>query len=503
MVLQTPSRQASGSGPASTSVASSVDELPAQRRKSAGSLNKFFASLANDAHGLGKGTLSPGASAEEVGTQLGLNVEHALYHALSHGTGDPNEAYRTQLRAILFNVKKNDDLRDGVLNGTITGYDLASMSPADMASREQQLRDAKLKEEQEKQHIIIQDSGPRIRRTHKGDEYIDETQQVAAEPEETYRPVRRRESNLGQSAGEVTSPTVQSPDGPLSPTGKPLAVDTRARPRPTTEPERKSSQPFNIQSVWSSVQGSPDGDRPTFPQIPYQPSVAPQKTEPGEADPDIDALLKDEDVESPPYSPKSYEEDSSIVWRGSINMPPIPRFQCYGKQAAGAEVENIDLTWQQLIPSVLTIEGRIEPGKANSYLCGLQYSNSSDVVVVSFHPADTPNDRKHFGALFEYFKTRNRYGVGINPSNPAIKDIYLIPLEAGSTNKPELLSLLENDSVEIPATEDILIVPFVIRKSEPNPPPTPRDAQPVTASPIVGYPPSQAPPQAPAGECAG
>lgn len=485
-VIQTPSRQSSRSEVSHGLVASSADELPTQRKSVATNLIKHFSQDAVGAQKQGTYSIPAGETAHGIGTQLGLSVEHALYHILCQGTGDPNDAYKSQVRTILFNVKKNDALRDGLLNGSITGQNLAKMSPEDMASREQQLRDAKLKQEQEKQHVIVQEQGPRIRRTHKGDEYVDETQQIAAEPDVSNAPVRRRDSGLDQDMGDMRSPTATSPGARRSPDAKPLSINTQARPRPSTEPERKSSQAFNIQDVWSSVQGSPDGERGTFPQIPYQSGAQPQKTNQTEADPDIDALLKDEDVESPPYSPKSFDGDNTIIWRGSVNMSPVAKFQGSARKAAGADVENLGLTWQQLIPDILTIEGRIDPARADSYLCGLRYSSTSDVIVVSLRASENPTDRHQFSVLFNYFKTRNRYGVGVNPSNPAIKDIYLIPLEAGSEKKPELLQLLDNDKIETPIQEDMLLVPFVIKTSELNANATPREHHPIAASPIAG-----------------
>ncbi len=453
---------------------------------------RLFSTEAVNAQKQGKFGIPAGQTADGIGAQLGLSVEHALYQTLSHGSGEPNDAYKSQVRTIIFNVKKNDALRDGLLDGSITGQHLARMSPEDMASREQQLRDAKIKQEQEKQHVIVQEQGPRIRRTHKGEEYVDETQQIAAEPDIMNAPVRRRESGMDQDMREVISPTAPTPAGPRSPDGKPLSINTQARPRPSTGQERKSSQTFNIQDVWSSVQGSPDGDRPAFPQIPYQSGGQPQRTNQTAADAEIDALLKDEDIESPPYSPKSFDGDNAIIWRGTVNMSPVARFQASARKAAGADVEGLGLSWQQLIPEILTIEGRIDPARADTYLCGLRHSFTSDVIVVSLRASDIPNEQHQFSVLFNYFKTRNRYGVGVNPSNPAIKDIYLIPLEAGSQKTPELLQLLNNVKIETPIQEDMLLVPFVIKTSElnananANANATPREHPPVAASPITG-----------------
>ena len=450
---------------------SSVERLPPQRRSIAASLIKLFTTEADASamHDQAKCKLPEGQTAASVGTNLGLGIEEALYRVLCHGIGEPNDAYKAQYRTINFNVKKNEDLRHGLLNGSLTGENLARMSPEDMASKEQQLRDAKIKQEQEKQHVIVQDQGPRIRRTHKGDEYIEDAQQVAAEPDIMQAPVRRA-TNTSEAEGDQARRSSAAPTvtAPTSADERALSINTQARPLPSTDPPRKSSQAFDIQDVWSGVQGSPHGDRPAFPQIQYSNSGQVQKNEQTEADPDIDALLKDEGIESPPYSPKSLDGDRSVIWHGSINMTPIARFQGTAQKAAGADVANLGLTWQQLIPDVLTVEGRIDPARADSYLCGLRYSSTSDVIVVAVRAAENPHDRHQFDVLFNYFQTRHRYGVGVSSLNPAIKDIYLIPLEAGSDRKPELLQLLDNDEVETPVSENTLLVPFVVKTNELN-----------------------------------
>jgi len=86
------------------------------------------------------------------------------------------------------------------------------------------------------------------------------------------------------------------------------------------------------------------------------------------------------------------------------------------------------------------------------------------VIISISEPEDTVN-QQNFTRIFEYFKNRNRYGVGIQHNNPAIKDIYLIPLEAGS-ELPELLQLLEQHELKGPVSERLLLIPFVVKNTE-------------------------------------
>ena len=469
-------------------VVSGVDELSDSQRKSAAThLVKLFIDQTNLAVKAGAYSVPNGRTAKEIGTELGLRIEHAMYHVLSGGSGDPSEAYKNQLRTILFNVKKNPVLRDRLLSGNLSAHGLAAMDAKDMASEELQQKDAAIKKEAEKQYTVIQEQGPRIRRTHKGDEYVDEAMGVASESTVSHAPVRRP-SVVDHESSQTRSPDAMSPTLAHASGEIPLPKTSQGRPRPSVDTSRKSSTSFNIQDVWSSVQGSPDSDRQQFPQL-LQSQAEQRPPGPGaQADADIDELLKDEneDVESPPYSPKDPANDDEIVWRGVVNGGTIGKFQASARYAAGARISDLRLSWPQLIPAEIPIEGRIDPAKADEYLCGLQYSASSDVVIISIGEPEDPIDQQNFTRLFDYFKNRNRYGVGIQHNNPAIKDIYLIPLEAGS-ELPELLQLLEQPELKGPVSERLLLIPFVVKNTE-LASATPRD-QMTVASPLTSAPP--------------
>ena len=488
--ISTPSRQASRSELAMGMVVSSVDELSDSQRKSVAShLVKLFIDQTNLAVKAGAYSIPNGRTAKEIGTELGLRIEHAMYHVLSGGAGDPSDAYKNQLRTVLFNVKKNPVLRDRLLSGNLSAHGFAAMDAKDMASEELQQKDAAIKKEAEKQYTVIQEQGPRIRRTHKGDEYVDEAMGVASESTVSHAPVRRQ-SVIDHESPQTRSPDTMSPALPHAPGEIPLPKIS-GRPRPSVDTARKSSANFNIQDVWSSVQGSPDGDRQQFPQIPQHQAEQRQPGPGTQADAEIDELLKDEneDAESPPYSPKDPADDNAIVWKGVVNGGPIGRFQASARYAAGANIGDLRLSWPQLIPTEISIEGRIDPTKADEYLCGLQYSASSDVVIISVSAPEDSVNQQNFNRLFDYFKNRNRYGVGIQHSNPAIKDIYLIPLEAGS-ELPELLQLLEQHELKGPVSERLLLIPFVVKNTDLA---TPRDQMPL-ASPLTSIPPGSVPP---------
>ena len=440
-------------------VATTLNDLNNGTRKTvANNLIKSFVDHTQNAVKQGVYTLPRGTNAEQNGSRLGLLIEHAMYAVHCKGSGEPNEAYKAQMRTILYNLKKNVELRDRVLLGEISAHRLASMDAKEMASDELQRKDAAMKLELEKQHTIVQEQGPRIRRTHKGDEYVDEADQLAAESTSAH--VSAPRPSITTADGD----SIKSPDI-LSPQDKSGDRPGRARPKPSIDTKRKSSANFNIDNVWSTVQGSPDATQQRFPELPTQSPTAREPAGPGtRADADIDALLKDEDAESAPYSPKDVDDADGIVWRGSVNGGNLGRFQSVARYTAGCRVDSLHMTYQDLMPPDIGISGRIDPAKADEYLCGLQYSSTSDVVVVSIIEPEDLTENTQFLKLFSYFKSRSRYGVGTQHQNPAVKDIYLIPLDVGD-DTPSLLTLLD---AELPkkVTERVFMVPFVIKNTE-------------------------------------
>lgn len=401
-------------------------------------LIKLLVDQATASHKRGSFSFPAGQTAEDVAQQLGLDIEDAMYRVFCEQTGEPTEAYKSQLRTILFNVKKNPSLRDRLLVGSLSPETLSRMKPEEMASEELQQKDAEIKREAERQHMIIQEQGPRIRRTHKGEELIeDETQAAATESVFSTAP---RRPTLAETDG---SPDNQSPITPRVPSKSHGAEGGRGH--------------------------SPNGGL----QDHVFPEVATDIREPVphgkiQADDEIDKLLRDDEPDSPPYSPTDFNNDG-LVWRGKVAMVPVANFMSSAKHVGGADLSG-RIPWSQIAPSTLLIDGRIDIQLASNYLCGLRFSASTDVSVIAVSSPENPTDREGFNKLFEYFQNRKRYGViGKHPLS-AVKDTYLVPIEAGASAKPEFIELLENNSLDGDINERLLLVVFVVKTGDSNPP---------------------------------
>jgi hypothetical protein len=446
--------------PPSPQVPKDAKELPANRRAPGQSLVKLFVEQTGNAVKDGF-ALPDKQTAAVFGTHMGLLVEHAL-HEYSTSTTNEQDTYKTQLQAIVLNLKRNQALSVRIIKGEVTPEQLASMNPSEMVSDEQKAKDAEMQAQLDKQATLVntEEPGPRVRRTHKGEEYVEDLKQPAEEESKPAPPLR--------SASDLKSPT----------TGRRPPSVTIPNRRPSGDPRRQSSTSnFDISNVYNNVQGSPVGDQ-RFGELPSQPS----REAPGPGarpDADIDNLLKDEDGSvhtSPPYSPRAAEDDGA-VWRGLINGGNVGRFHGSFKFAAGSQIDapTLQLTWDQLLPGEIGISGRIDPAKADDYLCGLEYSNTSDLIVVWMGPPANSAEAEQFETFFNYFRAKDRFGVGKQNHNPALKDIYFIPLEKGQ-QMPTFFTNIES-AFPSQAQERMILIPLVVKNSE-----LPRVAE----SPAVG-----------------
>lgn len=439
--------------------------MPA-RKSVATHLIKLFVEQINAALKAGSFSLRANQSAEDMARQLGLSIEDAMYETICGRSGEPNESYKAQLRSIMFNVKKNTSLRDRLLVGSLSPKVLSQMTSGEMASEELQQKDAEIKREADRQRTIIQEQAPRIRRTHKGEELIEDETHGANESVFSRGPRR--------AVGDDGSPVNKSPTSPMG-------------------PQHSKADGF--------ARGlSPEGAHHdhVFPEVEMAPNIHdPVPSGRVQADAEIDQLLRDDEPYSPPYSPKDFNDDG-IIWRGKVTMPPIGEFSSTAKHVGGADLSG-RIPWSKLAPSTLLVDGRIDIRRATDYLCGLQFSKSTDVSVIAVGSPDQPEDRAGFDKMFDYFHSRGRYGVIGKHPLPAVKDTYIVPMEIGTTTMPEFIELLENISLEGPITQRLLLVVFVVKTSDSNPSSVqpsshqPSQEPPAYASPLTVAPTPQQP----------
>ena len=498
----TPTKRESAPFALQTTLVTNIADIEsADRQKAATAVVKMFVEETKKAIKAASFSLPEGQLVDDFGLRLGLAVEFAIYMNYWGMDAKPSQPYSDKFRMVLANVKQNSSLRDQLLTGQLSPNEFSKMSSEDMASKELKEQKAEMLKEVEKQSMIVQDEGPRIRRTHKGEELVDDHNQIAGASDSAFTaPIRKRPSKIDTTMKEpspepvsaISPAAVELPENVAPPvTKQPLAVNTQDSPPPSAVPA--SSNKFNIQNVWSTIK-TPDAENQRNRQAPrpLDASTPPLRQQ---ADAEIDQLLKDEEPEDDePYSPVEYAASpGGTIWSGKLTMPGVAGFKGRAKHCAGADVSS-SIPWNGLIPSVLGIEGRIDIDRASQYLCGLKWSTTTDLVVVSVTPEPNEEDTLQFNKLFEYFTQRGRYGViGKNP-NLSVKDTYVVPLELGTSKKPDFVELLDACTIENPTPERSLLLAFAVKASNsPSANQTPRNVDiGSVASPIA--PSGQAPP---------
>jgi hypothetical protein len=440
-------------------IATEIEALPPKQKPLAEKLRDTLAPLIDAAASDSRGYHIPdGETAKSLATRFALEIDHAAL--LRHGEPTNAESpFVLQLRSIMFNVKKNTILIDRLLTGGLTTEELASMAPEEMASEEKQREYAAMREANEKQMVLTEEPGPRLRKTHKGEEVVGEDYMPA---DNDFRAPPPRDRELDTKTAEPQSPsrdgqmTVELPEDVGH--EAPLAVDTSVT---SEDGIRRSSAAFDINSVFDKVR-SPQHDQQTF-LLRRQSSIrAQEKPQQGPGvDADIDRLLKEEDND---VDMSDYRSDPSIVWQGTLSMQQMERFDAVARFVAGGDFGTV-IPWDRLLSSTLPIQGRIESTKGDEYIRGLGSTGSHDVCVLALSPVSSEG-RAAMNHLYEYFSPRNRWGVVPVEGNDAVRDLYVIPVPPGGTNLPPFLDMLEHCTIETPRKEQMMLLALVAKLPE-------------------------------------
>lgn len=424
-------------------LATAIQELAATRAGPAKALKKSILHSITILAKTGAVEIAEDATADGMAEKLAIQIERAVFD--THPATKGQKEYAQQIKSLSFNLKNNPELCQGLVNGLHSPNTLAVMTSDQLASSEQQRQTAEMRAKAEKQSILYTgDSGPRVRRTHKGEEFVEDD---AAPQNEIPAPLpaggRRQVKREPGSTDHGVLPS-RSPSQPDAVPG---------------ELQRSPSNPnFDISKVFSSVKSPTAGTqrRPSAPT--HQQSHGPG------VDPDVDRLLEDE-TDSPPYSPTEEALDPDIVWRGSLAMSSIADFQAQAKHVGGANFSSIG-SWSKLIPKRMAVAGRIPQQSAIEYLCSLRYSNLTDIIVVNLTPIN-PSAKPEFDRLIEYFISKQRYGVVGDKVVANVRDTYLVPVPAGDAEHPEFMLNLVDNTIPKSRSEALLLAVFVYR-NEPD-----------------------------------
>lgn len=438
-----------------------ISKLPTERQKTATALSKIIADEVNVRVKAGAHKLVEGETVKSTGDHLASLIEYEL--AMNY-EDPPNPQYTAQFRNLHANLKRNKALVERLLDESLTAAELATMSSQDMASDEQQKQRAQMKEQLDRQAVAIEQAdGPKYRRTHKGDELIeDENQQQAVQVAPPVQPVRERTSIVEGEDGNAGSPTTADARSPTQPPSK---IDT-ARPSDAGNPRRQSSQQFDMSSIWAKTAQSPTSStqpRPMQVAPRRRSSIKPEQQGGGiKEDADVDRMLQDDDYDLPNGVSLG---PNQVVWRGKlIQTADATEPRVSARFVAGRDISS-SVSWPDLLGNQLSIDGRLSITKAEEYLLSLEWSSTVDISVLALSPLD---DDGAFHTVFDYFKSRERYAV-VNKDKPSmVRDLYIIPVEVGA-ELPQHVVAMEYSSFKKPVEERLLLATFVVNRAPEKP----------------------------------
>lgn len=440
----------------STGPVADIDALPQLQKLLAESLRDTLAPLitvASDARGY---RIPDGQTPKSMAARIALEISNA---ALSH-CGEPTgreSPYSAKLRAIIFNVKKNAVLVDQLLSGSLKAPDFVAMEAEEMASEDKQREYAAMREAAEKQMILTEEAGPRMRKTHKGEELVGEDNY---DNQEFKQPNLRERESVDETA--MQSPIASRPPGSPEASHGPLSVDTSAA---QADSARRPSTNFDINSVFNKVR-SPQHDQQAFLQRRQSSMHMHDKPPAPVDDADVDRLLKDEDND---VEMSGYSSDPSVCWQGSISMQSMEPFDAVARFVAGGDFGQV-IPWDKLLSSSLSVQGRIESSKGDDYIRGIGHTESHDVAILAVSPVTTEG-RAVMDHLYNYFHSRGRWGVVPVDSfgNDIMRDLYVIPIEAGGSNLPPFIDMLEHCTIETPRKEHMMLLALIAKLPEAKP----------------------------------
>jgi hypothetical protein len=432
--------------------AADIDALPQNQKAVAEKLCETLAPLITAASDTRGYRIPDGETAKSLATKYTLHMCHAAFNLYGEPTGG-SSPYIGKIRTIMFNVKKNTVLVDRLLSGSLKAEDLVSMEAEEMASEDKQREYAAMREAAEKQMILTEETGPRLRKTHKGEEIVGEDNFVNDDYKE---PTQHERESITEDTAVQSPVGVRPPESPAAP----RATDAET---PQHDGLRRTSTNFDINSVFDKVR-SPQHDQQTFLHRRRSSMHTQEKPQSAVDDADVDRLLKDEDND---VEMSGYSSDPTVCWQGSINMQSMEPFDAVARFVAGGDFGQV-VPWEKLLTNIVAIQGRIESSKGNDYIQSIGHTESHEVSILAVSPVTTEG-RTVMDHLYEYFHSRGRWGVVPVEGNEILRDLYVIPIEEGGSNLPPFIDMLEYCTIETPRKENMLLLALVAKLPELKP----------------------------------
>lgn len=422
------------------------------------SFNKIRLSVAQTFHNLFTKLISKekDTSADELdlmAQELSIELEQLIFNNYSMSTSKtqpPGQKYSEKSRSLYANLKDEKNiLFKQVLDHKLTMNELSLMSPQELLNPDLQ------KFSKEVMAQLIQDSvlkplqKPKFKKTHKGDELVEDDYIESSDVTTTISSVLREASKS------------ESPDSATS-----------TQPTDVEEPE----EPVNVHrpsliNLNDPIQEEEEGADNTGGARDYA-DVG--------LDDDLDNILNDkkESSDDDLYDPlaPSIEKEPPQFWKGELTFPGICNFE--SKMTFLSTTNNVSFDKELLstkmimdnfkVQNLLEVEGRLNMDQLIGYLSKILKSRYLNICDLTF-----TEDASNFQRLFHYFNNKQKVGV-IGNRPDFVKDCYLLTFDKDTIkefkesritnqNLNTLFNSFKQNIFENKEEQDTILVVFVVK----------------------------------------
>lgn len=413
--------------------------------------------------------ITPPGTLEGFAERLSVKLEQALFEKFASSKDQSNSnkkakgtdvgpKYRTKFRSLSVILKddKNPDLHRRIVTGELTPEEFVTLSRDELMNPALRKMAEAVRAENIRNSILVVDDGPRIRRTHKGEEYIDDA--FENQPEQDWKSAPKDKSNGNDKDPNNEEPENENAiieDDPKSKSSSILSFqeplihandtnnDLNIADYAYDDDQRKSGMDIEDDEDLDAIL---NGAKSAAGKI--KTSELASKADVEEEDDDYDPFLLPSNSRKSTTPP--FEE--TFVYTGQVVMNMVSEFPGTAIHLSGPKGFDPNESWSRVInaTSPLAIEGRLDCGVAAKYL---RTVGQTKEIVSFILRSDEPNDTPQFNKLFDYFSSKNKYGVIVKakPSRSIqgpqfqVKDAYLITLKEGDSI-PDYLWLTSQES---------------------------------------------------------
>ncbi|KAG7902913.1 hypothetical protein KL907_004046 [Ogataea polymorpha] len=396
------------------------------------------------------------SAAEDIASGL----ENALFEAFpppNKRSDSMSPEYLSKSRTLLFNLDKSN-LSDKVLSGQYTYEQIVHLTPEEMMRDDyKEFADAVRKQSINQSVITNTLEKVKIKRTHKGEEIIEEDYQFDDIDSRTADESRRNEIEKLQEEKRLQDEEKEASASP-PPTANLNAniMTTIANDFDDEEHEQRPEETFDNDDDFDKILNGTKDVVPTPPES--------------------QAVVNDDEDD---YDPARNFDVYETLWNGILSFAPVTDVQATIRYHAASTYDSTEdkvAKARKIVSDFvarnnrLDIEGRLDAQKAVGYLW--EIINTRDLYLVELVPFASPHlsefenqqTQTQFRKLWEYFNSRNKYGV-IAYKPAYIKDSYLVALDTTRTQQEGLPKYFSHfNMTSLHGARERLFAVFVARK---------------------------------------